>query len=1034
MSAMHVYFLFDVGALADCGLLVRVVTRLLAYLASEHDALTWNYEVTDLRTRQAAPGRRQVCERRPVSGDALQALERALEARRRDAASGGRTQRAALGALRERLMCLEADVEWGDPALMRSPGRAGTAGRAWADPTRLNESISVRSHLYVIGEPPGTPAEADAFVRGAAGEEGPPLLETLARLRDGIVGDGIWESYARKRVGVSWIRPSPQPRLREMHPVDVLVDAVFACCFEALGGCVLAAPALDCGRWLPFRALYAPLHRTRTHPGWSRKFAREISAVVDRLLLLLQQPATPTGRRSWSVQPGPAAPPGSLPPVLVEAAPARPRWLADARLLRRYNLPEMVALAGDAKAAAVADSGCGPAQLVCVRRAPLGAWPRVARALAAQPVYCRIEGDGALPRDELVLAEQQQPGDAYAAIVPVGPGALAALYPMDADAFSRASAALDLYSAAIASDDGSTSTSSELPPFSAAWLEPWAQQIDRRPLDVAPAGCSTVDVGIDESLVRDYMLSTAVAEDPPCVEPPEAAGSPPASPESPPKDDSCPAISTLEEWYSELYLKAVAAHARPLLDRAVAVLEPLLGEPGDDATLDSILRTSAAIECAFEDSDGAGGDVYAGMRRQRAAEAGADADGRRRWLLQECQLQILLHLLAIDRARQGGADSSGGARAEQLAEALYDLVDQLCIWASDEHGVSALGASSAADDEGAARAGDLAVAFIGSPAVGRFSETLGDIVDELRMQCGWVPPAAAAGGGPDDSQATAGGDDRDLPPEGRRRKGTPRKTSERSEVIVGQGRRKSHVVSRRRLARHMEELIGGSRGQQRRRSCANLPDTPALAAADGPQPPQAQPQRRRSAQLKLPPHLVRQLRNEVVTTARPASLARSHTVSGRGPSARPDSLGGRAASALGAAKPSAHRASSVCGRGAPKRQPIPEFGATGRCPSLSGGLGGMRIVSETPATKRRRTREAAAPRSSNDGGGDGSSPVPFVPSSLPAASTFIYDSDDSDVASPSLGRGAQHILQDAAALHGRPTARRALQFPGGGEC
>ncbi|KAJ2889832.1 hypothetical protein GGI21_006412, partial [Coemansia aciculifera] len=186
-------------------------------------------------------------------------------------------------------MCLEADVEWEDPALIRSPTR-NSSMRTWTDPTRLNESMSVRSFLYILGQAPQALPELDEFVCGPAAQnsqESDPahdttLLDKLTRLRDGIIGNGIWESYARKRVGVSWIRPTARKAVLAADPVDILIGDVFGCCFEALGGCVMNMAELATSSPLPFSSVFAPLHRTRTFPSWSRKFAREISAVVDR--------------------------------------------------------------------------------------------------------------------------------------------------------------------------------------------------------------------------------------------------------------------------------------------------------------------------------------------------------------------------------------------------------------------------------------------------------------------------------------------------------------------------------------------------------------------------------------------------------------------------------------------------------------------------------------------------------------------------------------------------------------------------------
>ncbi|KAJ1735820.1 hypothetical protein LPJ61_000326 [Coemansia biformis] len=1094
MSATHAYFLVDAGALADCEALLRVVTRMLVYLASKHDTFTWNYEVADLRMQQralTAQGKRRICERRQLGSESLQDFGRALDGRRRRQKAGQscvlRTQRAALDTLHQRLMCLEADVEWGDPALMRSPTRASAVGRAWTDPTRLNESMSVRSHLYIVGESPGTPAEADAFVYGLrpgrAGEDH-PLLETLTRLRDGIIGDGIWESYARKRVGVSWISPSKKPRLCDMDPAEILVDAVFGGCVEALGGCVMSVPSLDCEQWLPFSVLYTPLHRTRTHPGWSRKLSRELSAVVDCFSAPSVQPRPPLQdghadteptRRSWSIRLGGVGIAADTPDaVLVEADGSNRRWLMDGRLLRRYDLPEMVALAGEAKAAnmcCAVRSEDGAPQLECVHRWPLSSWPRVVRALSSEPVICHMVGDGDLLRCGFIVARQPRCADAhndgradYAAVVPAG--TLAALYLVSADEYSHMSAVLGLSpkEGTATEDVAPEASSSAAKLFSASWLEGWVYQMEHAPLDISPVDHCALDVGIEDTLICDYASAAIVAEEPlndalaseaTTGTSSGSEGSPNGTPAKPTPDTAAGGdeVSTLEEWYTELYLKAVA-QPQPQLGRSATMLALLLDGSVDDSggcalveqVIGSVLQSSADIEGVFEATacDEAEG-AFAMQRRRCAARVADDADCRRRWQLHECQLQILVHLLAADHIRKWDAEDDGG-RVERLAESLYDLVDQLCIWASVDDGIrsfvgnaSSSSAAPGGSHEDLDSASDFAAAFIGSSAVSRFSERLGEIVDELRVQCGWVPPGAGAA---DAAQSADGG----LLTESKRRKGTPRKlsvgTGERSEVIVGQGKRRTQAISGRRLARHLEELIGGAKGRQRHRS-ADPPENPAARSSSSGSNGEQASLRRQSVQLKLPPHLVRQLKNEVVVTARPAPLARSHTISGRGTSTQSGGLGKRAASAFGTSRGStasafgSARGSAACGSAQlrmPRRKPIPEFSDPRSSPSLSGRVKEMHLVPGTPATKRQRT---AGPVPA------GFSPTTFTQTPLPAASTFIYDSDDSEdggferspVFSRVGPRGAPLVREPgndtgASCFGGYPAARRALRFPG----
>ncbi|KAJ2556784.1 hypothetical protein GGH95_005300, partial [Coemansia sp. RSA 1836] len=146
----HAYFLIDTSALSDGRTAGAMIARILVYLAAQNELVTWNYEIVDMRARQRAGAmqmRRKVSERKQLTVDAINGLVTALTSVKRHQGSAATHRRPVLDALHERLMCLEADVEWEDPALIRSPTR-NSSMRTWTDPTRLNESMSVRSYLY----------------------------------------------------------------------------------------------------------------------------------------------------------------------------------------------------------------------------------------------------------------------------------------------------------------------------------------------------------------------------------------------------------------------------------------------------------------------------------------------------------------------------------------------------------------------------------------------------------------------------------------------------------------------------------------------------------------------------------------------------------------------------------------------------------------------------------------------------------------------------------------------------------------------
>ncbi|KAJ1849094.1 hypothetical protein LPJ70_000664 [Coemansia sp. RSA 2708] len=471
----------------------------------------------------------------------------------------------------------------------------------------------------------------------------------------------------------------------------------------------------------------------------------------------------------------------------------------------------------------------------------------------------------------------------------------------------------------------------------------------------------------------------------------------------------------MEAWYAELYIKPIQ-HPAPTFDRSVAKIASLVDRSADIEGAEAavlrltanVLQTSASIGDVFDsgndDSDDSGtlqdkdSHDFAGIRRQAAALVAGNADGRRSWQLHECQLQILLHLLIIDRIRLWKLDKR--IEAGRLTETLSDLVDQLCIWASvDDIFCSAPSGSASTNADNGSSAGDIAAVFIGSSLVGQFTERLGDIVDELRVQCGWVPAADR-----DDS-----GQSGEL--ENKRRKGTLRKItasqSERSEVIVQQGKQKPQVMSGRKLARHLEELISSKRRLSRNSN--NEPPRPDTGSAS---------ERRRSTQLKLPLQLIRQLKNEVVSV-RSAPLSRARTINSRSNSSGSMRWGGRNNGTIGATKNSTMNCSRV--RAPARRQPIPEFELSSS-PSISGRVKEMHLVPETPSKKRQRTGDPVP----------ASSPL-FIPSEAPAANAFIYESEDSDVAerSPLFGRtmAGQTCQQPGAGHLQGQGSHRVLRFP-----
>ncbi|KAJ2142293.1 hypothetical protein IW142_004388 [Coemansia sp. RSA 564] len=991
MSTTHAYFLIDANSLGRTTSVTRAITRILVYLASRNDTCTWNFEILDLQSRPralTAHAKRRIRERRPVTTESLHALTTAVC----DVRTSG-TKQPMARTLRERLMCLEADVEWGDPALMRSPTRGPTA-RAWMDPTRRNESMSVRSFLYIIGDLPTTPDEIDVFLGPAVDHA--TLLEKLSKVRDCLIGDGIWESYARKRVGVSWIRVSPHTA---QSPVDVIVDSVMGCCMEALGGCMMSLRELSQPD-VPFSSVFGRVHRVCTHPGWSRKFAREVSAVADYLLAGRVQGE----RRAWALKIGSAS--GS---VLVEAECSRRSWLNDARLARRYDLPELVALAAHARTTHMqheARAAASAVELKYLLDAPNHVWPLIARHLPCAPTMCHARGW--LSKDQVVLAQQSNTDLlSYVAVVPVGQSTMA-VYPMDASVFARVMDVVDR----VQLESAGASVATE---FRAAWLEDWT--VWAEDLDVVPSEQCAIAVEIDTLLIDSYMAATGPNTnvrrgglfDETADAIPANACSATLLPDPTDSLASSAAAThapvTLDAWYADLYIKTIQQPS-PEFDHAISTIQPILDNTAASTSPEaavtqlytSVLQSSASIEDVFTSNDAQDNTEFAASR-QEATKVADNSSSQRTWQLHECQLQILLHLLAIDRCRLWKLNSL--IETHGLVESLNDLVDQLCIWTSvDDIFCSASGQTSGA--------GDLAAVFIGGPNVAQFTERLSDIVDELRVQCGWVPTA-----------------DTTLPnaqAENKRRKGTPRKmedASNRSEIIV-QPHAHKPLMSGRKLARHLDELISkrtgfGSNSRADKTACVGEP--PA--------------QRRKSVQLKMPLQLIRQLKSEVVSTTRPA-VSRSRTMSSRSHSSGGMWQAKRSSVNSGSMRQSGRSNTSIrqigrsntsntshtLGPAKPRaplqRSAIPEFADLSSSPSISGRVNDMHLVPETPSKKRQRTRNEEP----------ASSPLLFIPTSMPTHA-FIYESDGSDARaeqSPLCGRAAEPLHDQSS--------RRVLRFPG----
>ncbi|KAJ2878832.1 hypothetical protein H4R27_005628 [Coemansia aciculifera] len=1039
----HAYFLIDAGTLSDSHAVGVMIARILVYLAAKNEVVTWNYEIVDMRARQRAAAvqlRRKVSERKQLTVDAISGLATTLNSAKRQHVAAAAHRRPALDTLHERLMCLEADVEWEDPALIRSPTR-NSSMRTWTDPTRLNESMSVRSYLYVLGQAPQTLSELDEFVCGPAAQNsqegdhtnGATLLDKLTKLRDGIIGNGIWESYARRRVGVSWIRPTARETVAAADPVDILIGDLFGCCFEALGGCVINMADLATDLSLPFTSIFAPLHRTRTYPSWSRKFAREISAVVDRFAMEIAK----DDKLKTESESGSREPHGWLLQTVTSAAHHQQScsmdsesttirltrsnsgsrcWLRDGRLLRRYDLPEMVALASEYKLSCLRHQAWldrTAQSLVHLQSASIQRWYHVVQKLSRSPVlygldscsYSLLEGKVVYARrSSHSSSEDSSTGSAlYAAIVPAA-GSTAAVYFMDAATYAEiANFHVSDAGPPLASDPHLIAS-----PFQASWIEDWAWR-DFGDLGVTFQDVCVIDVGFDESQFEcpmsdqmpsdGFILSSSASADSSATSLLDTSAE--FAIAEVVIEIALPSISTLSEWYSELYLKGLLSPAPEysrIVDSLMLLCSTSASTHHSNAVLDTlvnlVLQSSAAIEDTFEVSEStqsaeASGDVgvYRALRQHAIQAIGSDGPSKRAWQVRECQLQILLHLFVIAQLRSQQATDTA-----QLEEALRDLVDLLCVWASlDDIAIQVEAASSdqKADkcpvsvSEETKDMNDFAAAFVGGSHVGRFASTLGDIVEELRIQCGWVPPATR-------DERPSQSEHVELLSETKRRKGTPRKidksSGERSEVIVHQRNSTHQELSGRKLARHLDELIGGNKGLQQQRQ-----NDDASSSEGGSSPSfRAVERRRQSLQPRLPAHLIRQIKSEVVSTSQ------------RAPKAKAVSRVGSNGFACSISSRTLGRSSST--RRKPLRKPVlSTYPDPSSSPSTSSRSKDSCIVSEAASLSKRRRTIMSIPM--------GSSPPAFLQSSsLVTPSAFICGSDDEDGA-PVHTLGSKRALQ-----------------------
>ncbi|KAJ1642961.1 hypothetical protein LPJ64_005222 [Coemansia asiatica] len=980
----HAYFLIDAGmVVSSSDSISHIVTRILAFLISRNESLTWNFEIVDMSTRQramAAQGKRRVSERKKPSAETIAQLEKALADYLQQRKPASTSRRAVLDTLHERMMCLEADVEWGDPALMRSPTRnVGT--RAWTDPMRLNESMSVRSYLYVLGQMPGSLDTLDRFVYGSANGTY-SLLEKLTFLRDGIIGNGIWENYTRKRVSVSWIKPTAHKSIVEMDPVSILITSTFECCFEALGGCVISAKEL-CNPLVPFSSIFEPLHRERTFPSWSRKFAHEISAVVEKFLVsarhTVENQQNLDAMGLWVVQGNKDSGVDSFRMRKIEYEPRR--WLREGRLLRNFNLEEMIALASEYQTAIVKRqerNDCKVNNLVSVCTVPMSAWPSVLRMISSECIQFETIDSLYSVSDFLdkrfIIAKScsfnntsvsEQTSDfAYFAVVPAGLQT-ALVYGLDTYVFDQA---LEI------SNDCEQLTDLSLEPFDPAWLEDWACRIPGQ-MNIEPTDDCVIDIQYEDNSAENSGLSLETASHSKLCSSPNSVSANAFNDSSRSNssgssvlvsEEPCSEINILDlnTWFEAVYLKRAAHSVSSRLEHAINSLETLFDNYENNAQKDqeldklrtAVLLSSSSIDDAFSASAEKhiaqslaanqhcnDSSQYLLLRQRMLSDM--NVSEHRQWQLYECQLQIILHLFVIEQLRM--LDTIEGKQiVDQLVEALNDLADQLCIWVSvdDLSGVLMPVTSTATVNTSSDVPNDPAAAFVGGPLVGRFASSLEDLVEDLRTQCGWVPQPSSTH---DMLLADSSKSDADMAGDCKRRKGTPRKInrsmSDRSEVIVDQRKRSSKIMSGRRLARHLDELIGGNGGKGSLHSHSRSSGRRSSNILQLPLPSKPNSLRRQSAQLKMPAHLIRQIKSEVVSTARKAVKSHSAT-------ATSCSNGGGNSTSIGRSNTLRMKAS--------RRLAIPSYmPESSSAPALAGRSGDMCIVPEAQASKRQRTSD-----------------------------------------------------------------------------
>ncbi|KAJ2515788.1 hypothetical protein GGI11_003655 [Coemansia sp. RSA 2049] len=1024
----HVYFLIDSTVRSDHhARVVDTVTRILVYLAGAHDSVTWNYEVAGLGVSQARAETRTVTKhrrpgaRRPLAREALDELAADLRGNGHQAASAAErlADKPVLGTLSRRLTCLEADVEWGDPALMRSPTRNSHGSRTWADPTRLSEPMTLRNYLFIVsGQVPQTLDQVVQFVCGANRECS--LMDTLLAMRDGLVGGGLWESYARKRVGVSWIQMSDHilpVSLARMDPVDLLIRTTFECCLEALGGSVITLPAsVD---WVvPFSAQLTTVLRTRTYPAWSRKFAREISAVAQCFDLAgLRSSGHLQDTCSWEIgvpgggllRLGPAT--GGVPGGLLQ----QQQRLTSARLMRRYSMPELVALVGafsDAHAEILQQRPVVSATAVggCLRNQ----WHAVVDLIDVDPVFCEARGSS-FDSDKVLLARTDAEGG-FVVVVPVLDN-VTLLFAADEGVGGAISERMIAIQDQLHGLEDRTGVADYTTDFSPLWLESWVCFEDD--LSVVPAEEFLFDVSFDTISAADRNPPDegfCALDSSPINHASQLTNNGLRDTRQPlsantieHKDDPVDA-HTLESWYASTYLQIIPETA-PLLGSAVDVLACLVDSQAASVRqiAECVLLGSLAIEDAFEmpdanstadkeqqcRSDDRG--KFTEMRQKTLKCFSEDVRNseaaKRMWHIHECQLQVLLHLVCLAKLQHlgGSAEEADEALRDRLAESLRDLVDLLCIWASvDGPGMGGNGAAN-----------DLAAAFVGGPDVARFAGSLIETVEELRIQCGWIPPPQTPAANPLTEFS-----------EGRRRKGTtPRRISkrmdERSEVIVRQRGSSTKHISSRRIARHLEELICGPT----KATGASLTKHTAVNRIGS----AGSSHVNHNAQLKLPVHLMRQIKSEVVMTLRPAGLQPTSAASGHASATTVASNSGRALHA---------RRQSEGRPGCGKHMAMPDLASRRR--TIFGTNMSMRDNGkqnqqnngtdlQTPKMKRQRT----------DGESDmadaGSPSMLFSSPSRRAASHFIYGSDDSE--------GEES--DDLSILEQSPSLRHTVRYPSG---